>query len=162
MITTWAPARMAAGITTPRILTIPLAPASTGRKVGTNYSLTLIDSQTVTTSPTNPQNPGTFQIQNLTNDPSRPYLLVVADPANVIQESNEDNNIASLLLPDIVPTALTWNTARGGIDLSYAVTGSDLPQNTTVALYWASGPAIGDIIGAPPYSASIQQAARSY
>jgi hypothetical protein len=48
--------------------------------------------------------------------------------------------------PDIAPTSLTWNTAQGGVDFSYQVTGADLPKDTTAALYWASGTTNVDII----------------
>src|SRR5207247_9251576 len=49
--------------------------------------------------------------------------------------------------PDIAPTSLTWNPLQGGVDFSYQVTGTDLPQDTTAALYWASGPTLADAIG---------------
>jgi len=48
--------------------------------------------------------------------------------------------------PDIAPTSLAWNTDQGGVDFSYQVTDTDLPQDTTAALYWASGPTENDII----------------
>jgi hypothetical protein len=45
-------------------------------------------------------------VGNLVIDPTRPYVLVIADPANAIQESNEANNMASfrkLVLGIITP-----------------------------------------------------------
>jgi Bacterial Ig-like domain (group 3) len=75
------------------------------------------------------------------------YLLAVIDPSNAVAESDEPggimgaNNVQPLLLsePDLVATALAWNTAQGGVDFSYEVQGSVLTQDTTAALYWASG-----------------------
>jgi hypothetical protein len=49
-------------------------------------------------------------------------------------------------LTDIIPTSLTWNIAQGGIDFSYAVTAAALEQDTTAALYWASGPTIAEAL----------------
>src|SRR5262249_32675444 len=40
--------------------------------------------------------------------------------------------------PDLIPTPLQWNTQQGGVDFSYQVTGGDLPQDTTAALYWSA------------------------
>lgn len=59
--------------------------------------------QVVTTGSTNPQT-GTFTFNGaLTPDATRPYLVVVADPSNVIAESNEsDNTSNSLPLPALV------------------------------------------------------------
>lgn len=39
-------------------------------------------------------------------------------------------------LSDLVPTSLSWNPTQGGVDFSYEVTGGDLPEDTTAALYW--------------------------
>jgi hypothetical protein len=41
--------------------------------------------------------------------------------------------------PDLAATSLTWDTAQGGVDFGYQVNGAALPQDTTAALYWASG-----------------------
>jgi hypothetical protein len=41
--------------------------------------------------------------------------------------------------PDISATSLDWNVAQGGVDFGYKVEGGVLPQDTTAALYWASG-----------------------
>jgi len=49
-----------------------------------------------------PQSPGTFMLPNpWTPDPTKPYLIVVADPADVIRESSEINNNASFQLPQV-------------------------------------------------------------
>ena len=68
----------------------------------------LLGQQVVSTSPTSPQAAGVFRFSApLIGDPSRPYLLVVADPANAIKESNESNNVASLVLPTVTVTLAT-------------------------------------------------------
>lgn len=58
----------------------------------------------------------------------------------------------------INPTALNWSAgSSGGADFSYQVTGS-LQQSTTIAAYWATGPAISNIIGSlakPIFSTAI-------
>ncbi len=52
---------------------------------------------------------GTFEASEKTGfapDPARPYLIVVADPANAIAESNETNNTSNKLIrPDVTLTA---------------------------------------------------------
>jgi hypothetical protein len=95
---------------------------------------TLINSQTVTPNPTNPQTPGTFDIQNLANDPTRPYLLVVADPANVIPESNEDNNVASLVLPEINMESVRTADSRS-VTVAYDVANNDITQPLTIGVF---------------------------
>lgn len=40
-------------------------------------------------------------------------------------------------LADITPTRFEWNTAQGGVDLGYKVSGAALTQDTTAALYWS-------------------------
>jgi hypothetical protein len=37
----------------------------------------------------------------------------------------------------ITPQALSYNTKDGGVDFTYAITGGDLPDAATIALYWA-------------------------
>jgi hypothetical protein len=46
--------------------------------------------------------------------------------------------IATVMVNQIAPTSLTWNTDQGGVDYSYRVSGGSVPQDTTVALYWSS------------------------
>jgi hypothetical protein len=68
------------------------------------------------------------------------YLLAVVDPDNTVTESDETNNVQSLPLePDLTATSLTWDTAQGGVDFGYELSGAALPKDTTAALYWASG-----------------------
>jgi hypothetical protein len=119
---------------------------------GKNYDPSSpILTQPVTPSPTNPQAPGTFTINPATfqPDPTKPYLVVAADPNNAIAESDETNNTASVLLPDIAlnpTTSLAWDGTNGGVNFTYTVNGSPTLQATTAMLYWASGPTQDDII----------------
>jgi hypothetical protein len=66
------------------------------------------------------------------------------------------------LLPDLGAKSLNWHTNSadgGGIDATYTVTGTNLPPGATVAVYWASGTSVQDILsqpdkpGQPAYSA---------
>lgn len=60
----------------------------------------LVGQDAVTPSPTNPQAPRLFTFAApFEYDPARPYLLAVADPGNAIHESDEQNNVAFVLLP---------------------------------------------------------------
>ncbi|MBI1918651.1 MAG: hypothetical protein HYS12_28490 [Planctomycetes bacterium] len=87
----------------------------------------LLSTQTLTPSPTNPQTPGTFQLPtNLASDPALPYLLVVADPSNSITESNEDNNTASILLPDIAMQSAKL-ASGSSVQFTYDTTGNPGP-----------------------------------
>ncbi len=62
--------------------------------------------------------------------------------------------------PDLVPTSVTW-AADGGVDFSYDVRNSPLTKATTVGLYWADGPDIGDVLGGPIASFPAQSAVGS-
>ena len=70
-----------------------------------------------------------------------PYVFVVANPpgSNHIPESDDPsdaNDAAPLALGMITPTAPTWS-ADGGVNYGYKINSVNLPQATTVALYWA-------------------------
>jgi hypothetical protein len=65
-------------------------------------------------------------------------------------------------LPDIAPTSPTWNTAQGGVDFGYRVSGSALTQDTTAALYWARGTTFADVLGGPVYSTPIEHPTGDY
>ncbi|MCI0376494.1 MAG: LamG domain-containing protein [Gemmataceae bacterium] len=39
---------------------------------------------------------------------------------------------------DLTPTHLAWNPAQGGVDFAYAVTGGDLPMDTSAMLWWVT------------------------
>jgi GH24 family phage-related lysozyme (muramidase) len=58
---------------------------------------------------------------------------------------------------DITPTSLTLNTSQGGVDFSYRVSGADLSQDTTAALYWARGTSFADVIGGPVYDTPLSR-----
>ncbi len=60
--------------------------------------------------------------------------------------------------PDLIAASLTLDTAQGGVNFAYAVAQSPLSQDTTAALYWATGPTLADRIGEPVYEAPIQRA----
>ncbi len=62
---------------------------------------------TGTTTPGAPGSPvtGTIGIPDgFAADPARPYLIVAADPNNMLHEPNRDNNQADFRLPDLVPS----------------------------------------------------------
>jgi hypothetical protein len=54
---------------------------------------------------------------------------------------------------DIAATKLAWNTAQGGVDFGYKVSGAALTQDTTAQLYWASGTTTDTIL--KPATAAI-------
>jgi len=77
------------------------------------------------------------------------------------------NNVGSFTVTvsgasDLAPTSLTWNTAQGGVDFGYRVSGADLTQDTTAALYWAHGTSFADVIGSPVYDTTIERQADDY
>ena len=39
---------------------------------------------------------------------------------------------------DLAATSLAWNATRGGVDFSYAISGANLTQASTAALYWSA------------------------
>jgi probable HAF family extracellular repeat protein len=95
---------------------------------------------------------GTYPLQAFASELTDPpqgakYLLVVADPQNLISPANPDK-LASLALPEITPTAVTFDTTDGGVDYGYTISDADLPRATTVELYWASSTTIASEIGA--------------
>jgi Putative Ig domain/PKD domain len=96
-------------------------------------------------------------------------LLAVADPPSdgkpigEIDETNESNNVVALPLPqpDIAATSLMW-ADDGGVDFSYTVSGADLPQATTVALYWAGGTTFDTAIGPPVFTVTVATTRGTY
>lgn len=121
----------------------------------------LIATQPITPSATNPQTATLALPFPWQGNPTKPYLVVAADPSNQIQESNDNNNTASARLPDLAATTLTLDTVQGGVNFSYDVSGADVSLNTTVALYWASGPNYADRIGSA-FSTSASLSVGSY
>ncbi len=65
------------------------------------------------------------------------YILAVVDPDNTISPA-ASSKVAALALSsaDITATALSFDS-DGDLDYGYQITGADLPQATTVDLYWA-------------------------
>jgi hypothetical protein len=47
---------------------------------------------------------------------------------------------------DLIAQTVDWNTGGDGVDFTYEVTGQDLPNDTTVGLFWAKGPDQSDIV----------------
>jgi hypothetical protein len=76
-------------------------------------------------------------------------------PANVA--GLDSFRMESLARQDIAATGLTWNTTESGVDFSYRVSGADLTQTTTAALYWAHGTTFADRIGGPVSTTSLEQ-----
>jgi hypothetical protein len=77
-----------------------------------------------------------------------------------------DGNVDNFALigdrTDVAPTSLSWNTPQGGVDFGYEVAGGDLTQDTTAALYWASGPTFADRIGGPIYDTQVEHPQGTY
>lgn len=106
-----------------------------------------------------------------TPPPGAKYLVAIVDPDHTLTEVDESNNTASLAVPDLKMTALSWHPdtldtwnanplTAGGVGLSYEVANADLPADTTVAFYWASGPDFNDIIqpeSGPAFSAPAEK-----
>ncbi len=108
---------------------------------------------------------GTYPLQAPASDlADRPagaeYLLAVADPDNSISPASP-SKVAALALPDVTATDMTFGSG-GGVDYGYQVTGADLPQATTVDLYWASGTTTDDEIGDPIVTTTTQTAQGTY
>ncbi len=76
--------------------------------------------------------------------------------------SFDDFQFSPLNSSDIAPTSLTLDTAQGGVDFSYKVSGAALTQDTTAALYWSSSDQFADAIGGPVYSTTIEHAVGDY
>ena len=103
---------------------------------------------------------GTYPLQVSADLADRPkgaeYLLAVADPDDLISP-DDPSKLASLALPDITPTALAFD-ASGGLNYGYTISNADLPQTTTVDLYWASGTTPGTEIGDPVVTTTTETA----
>jgi len=96
--------------------------------------------QTITPSLANPQGQGNFALSApVSSDPTKPYLVVVADPNNIIAESDETNNVQAILTKtDIVVTQVGVENA--GLAALYRIDGAPLPAATTAVFYWSKGP----------------------
>ena len=89
------------------------------------------------------------------------YLLVVADPGNLISPA-DPSKVASLALTSIIATTPKWNTTNGGVDYGYSIGSAGLPQATTVDLDWASGTTVDIVIGSPIISTTTATAQGTY
>ena len=108
---------------------------------------------------------GTYPLQVSASDlADRPegakYLLAVADPDNLISPA-DPSKVAALALADITPTPLSFDDS-GGVNYGYTISGSDLPQSTTVDLYWAGGTTTDTEIGAPIATTTTDTAQGAY
>ena len=63
--------------------------------------------------------------------------------------------------PDIAATSLAWSPG-GGADFGYSITGGDLPQATTAALYWAPTNTFDPSQDTLAYSTTTQTAQGTY
>ncbi len=121
------------GADLPQATTVDLDWAS-GTTVNTVIGSPIISTTTATAQ-------GTYQLhatpsQLGTPPPGAKDLLVVVDPNNTVSPA-DSSKVASLALPDIAATSLTWDATQGGVDYGYTISNANLPQPTTAALYWA-------------------------
>lgn len=85
--------------------------------------------------------------------PSTYESFGLADGSGVFLEFQEKS--------DITPTAIAFD-ATGGVDYGYTISNADLPQATTVDLYWASGTTTDTEIGSPISSTTTQTSQGTY
>jgi probable HAF family extracellular repeat protein len=120
--------------------------------------------QTVTpAAPNSPPTQGEFSFASPPFDSSHlPYILVVADPTDQVQESNKTNNVAAVALPDLAVTPLSFSIADGGLDHGYTISGASLPVATNIDLDWASGTTLDTVIGNPITRTATETAEGTY
>ncbi|MHC4401911.1 MAG: hypothetical protein ACYTG0_19740 [Planctomycetota bacterium] len=84
--------------------------------------------------PTGGQQTGTFNIASpLPSDPAKPFILVVADPNNLIGETDRANNVAFVgPLSDI---AMQWAVVGYDVSYEYEVRGADIQQSFRIGFY---------------------------
>jgi len=109
---------------------------------------------------------GTYQLHATPSQLGTPpagatYLLVVADPGNLVSPA-DPSKVASLALTSITATTPTWNTTIGGVDYGYTIGSAGLSQTTTVDLDWASGTTVNTVIGSPITSTTTATAQGTY
>jgi len=101
---------------------------------------------------------GTYPLEEPRSDLGIPqagaeYILAVVDPDGDLPPSENPDGVQSLELPELdvnsitlhPDTADTWASdpdGAGGVDVTYQITGTDLPAPVPIALYWASGTTI--------------------
>ncbi len=95
-----------------------------------------------------------------TPPPGAKDLLVVADPDNVISPA-DPSKVQALALAGIEATSLSF-ASDGSLDYGYQITGGDLPEATTVDLYWAGGTTPDTEIGDPIATTTTDTAQGTY
>lgn len=73
----------------------------------------------------------------------------------------DDFEFDELSLPDIAPTSLAWDASRGGVDFGYRISGANLTQATTAALYWSADDKF-DSTDTLAYQAALQSEVNDY
>jgi uncharacterized membrane protein len=89
-------------------------------------------------------------------------LILVTDPDNLVDESDENNNIQALRLTDISVTSLNWNVDQGGVDLTYRISRSALDQSADASFYWANGTGVSDILGSAIFTVPLSPPVGDY
>jgi len=107
---------------------------------------------------------GTYPLQASPDLGDRPegaeYLLAVADPDNDITPA-DPSKVAALALPDVDSMPMSFD-AVGDVNYGYTISNADLPQPTTVDLYWASGTTTDTEIGSPIATTTTDTAQGTY
>jgi hypothetical protein len=131
----------ASGTTAATVIGSPITSMPTATSVGT-YSLTAPPSQLA--SP----------------PPGARDLLVVADPGNLISSAGP-TKVAALALPDLAVTTPAFAT-NGGLSFGYTISGANLPQATSIALFWAPAQTFDPAADTMAFSTATQTAVGSY
>lgn len=106
--------------------------------------------------PMGPQAPETVTLPTPWQpDPTKPFIVVVADPNHVITESDPNNNGKSVALPDIVATQLGVNSA--GVFVYFDVNRAALSAPSTLAFFWSNNDTLdaADVPAAGPIVISV-------
>jgi len=87
--------------------------------------------------------------------------------ANLAETTSGGSFLAGLELnasiaPSVTPTTPTFDVTNGGVDYGYTIDSADLPQATTVDLYWASGTTADTELGSPIMSTTTVTAHGTY
>jgi predicted chitinase len=92
------------------------------------------------------------------------HLLMVTDPENVLNAFDPSVNVRTLdLSGNVVPTALRFNL-DGSLDFNYNVAMHLSRQGVRVAVFWAKGDRIEDVLntGSPLFSLAVPGQSGSY
>lgn len=149
------------------ILLTPIEPSSTSAKLfwangvglANKISDTAIFTHTIPAGFTGGSAPVQVPASTLQNRPTNAtHLLLVLNPENLMPESNTNNNSSALNItePDLLASALAWNTGDGGLSFAYTVqTGTLARASTTAELFWANGTAISNKVSGSIFTHSI-------